>query len=512
VFAAQVCYPIWLVSYGTATLIFDGLGTTSHTISYNVTPDAEIFTRDIKRNQNTTEAYTATLSRNIDYFGNFQNAEATKIEGLIAAPALKEDFRNYLPLMREIKKSYTTKIILKPTIKNREIQDSIKQLTILKNKVQNDIKNMEKGMKLLDTVTTRRVNAIKEEIKKTRKRHYIRKKKTKKTSTKKIQQIQVRYNRKIVRTSKKFQKRLLQLNKNQAKLRKTLKNLKKEAQRCQTKLQRSRRHNRKRSEQKWNLKLTRLGKKLPTLRNQIQENTKRIRDAQNAQKLELAKQRIKCCIRIESASKKFRDLQGFEQAELIMKRQEIATLEQATRCITNLMQEKTQKKKLFNAQFEEITLPAEKHSRRLIYIPFYLVRYEKGEKKRYDLYPPSIAGGMGLLTKMKGSLGATKVKALLQTRSEAIATFLNQIPALFEAKPMLEKTVTEQGIRNSILLQKHLRSGVRKGLEELKDGNWISKNELHDMGKILYMYSSSMNKQTRNMVITENDYLRCMPA
>jgi hypothetical protein len=100
VFIAEACYPIWLVPYNKETLMFDGLGLTSHTLSYDLTPDAEIFTKDIRRNQKTTEAYTATLTRNIDYFRNIKDKEEIKIKGLVTTPDLKEAFRNYLPLMK----------------------------------------------------------------------------------------------------------------------------------------------------------------------------------------------------------------------------------------------------------------------------------------------------------------------------------------------------------------------------------------------------------------------------
>ena len=128
------------------------------------------------------------------------------------------------------------------------------------------------------------------------------------------------------------------------------------------------------------------------------------------------------------------------------------------------------------------------------------------------MHPPSIAGDIGLLTKMKASLGAPKVKALLQTRSEPIATLLNQVHTLFEEKPMLEKTVTEEGIQNSILLRKNLRADVNKGLEELKNGNWISKKELQKISRVLYIYSYSMDRRTKTLLISENHYQTCIPA
>ena len=134
VFIAQVCYPIWLVPYNTTTLIFDGLGLASHTISNEVTPEIEIFNNDIRRNQETTETCTATLARNIDYFRNIQGKEETKIEGLITTHDLKEDLRNYLPLMKEVKKPFTTQVVLSPIVKAHEIQIGIKQLSTLRKK------------------------------------------------------------------------------------------------------------------------------------------------------------------------------------------------------------------------------------------------------------------------------------------------------------------------------------------------------------------------------------------
>jgi len=512
VFIAQAGYPIWLVPYDTATLIFDGLGVTSHVFSHNLTPDVDVFNRDIKRNQKTTEAYAAALSRNLDYFNNSQDAEETEIEGLIAAPDLKEALSNYLPLMKEMKKSSATKVLLKPTLSKNEIRDGVKKLIILRDKIECDIRDIDAGMRLLNIATAQRINAIKEEIKKIRKKHHEKIKRSKRASTKRILQIQSQYNRKIARTSRKFKKRLLQLNKNQSKLRKALKTLKKEVKRCETKLKHSRRHSRKLIEREWTLKLKRLKKKLSTLRSQIKVNTKRIHDAENAQKLELTKQRTNCCNCIASATEKFRDLRGSEQAEVIMKRQEIVTLEHVSRDITKSMRETAQKKKLCNAQLDRIALRGRKQACELVYIPFYLIRYEKGERRRYDLYPPSIAGDIGLLTKMKGALVAAKVKALLQPRSEVVAAFLNRLAALFEEKPMLEKTVTEEGIRNSILLRKNLRIDVNKGLKELKNGKWISKNDLQKISRVLYMYSSLIDRQTETIAIPENIYEKCIPG
>jgi hypothetical protein len=195
-----------------------------------------------------------------------------------------------------------------------------------------------------------------------------------------------------------------------------------------------------------------------------------------------------------------------------MKRQEIATVEEVTRIITKSMQTILQKKKLFNAEFEKICIPQAKKACKIVYLPFYLARYEKGDKRRYTIYPPSIIEDMGILTKMKGALGATKVKNLIAPRSKATTAFLNQLLTLFEKKPMLEKDVTEAGIQKSILLLKKHRVGIAKGLKQLENENWISKKELQVFSKILYTYASATNQQLNTILIPEQNYLECLPA
>ena len=512
VFIAETCYPIWLVPYNKATLMFDGLSLVSHTLFCDVIPDVEIFNKDIRRNQKTTEALIAALTRNIDYFSDFQGKEEIKIEGLITTPALKKDLRNYFQNMKESRKPSANTVFLKPIAKKHEIKVGIKQLSNLKSRIAKEIDDIDASMKLLNVTTAQRVKAIREEIKKTRKTHKKQIKKAKIETTKSLQQIQNQYNRLIARTSKKYKRRLLQLNKNQIKLRKALRSLRKEAKRCETKIKSSKRQNRKRKERQWTTKLERIKKRVKTLRKEIKVNSKRIRDFNNKQKRELAKHRIACCKRIASANKQFLDREGSREAEILMKSQEIATIEAITRTITKSMQTMLQKKRLFHAEFERIAIPRGKKSHRLVYMPFYLARYEKEDKRRYFVYPPSIVGNMGALTKMKGALGVTKVKTLIQPRSEATAAFLNQLPVFFEKKPMLEKDVTESGIQKSILLRKKLRVGVTKGLKKLQNENWISKKELQAFRKILYTYAPSMKRNLNTILISENNYLKCLPA
>lgn len=487
VFVAKAFYPIWLIPYRGETLIFDGRSYTSHTFFYDIIPDLETYNKNLRENRKTTESYTATLIRNKDYFKNFNGKEEIKIEGLIGNSELIEDFKTYLHKTKRAKSQLKNKVVLPNTIENFEIRQGIGQLLNLRKRTAKDIQTIENSMKLLNTYTMQKIKRIRIEIRKTQNKHRKQIEKIKPKVKKKIWQIQSKFNQKIARIFKRNKKKLQRLQENQVELQKTLRHLKREAKRCKTRMH-SKRNNKKNL---WNLKLKRIEKKLPILNKKIEANFKRSRKVETALKLEMAKQKTECDEQIEAAKKIFLGLQATRDAEITTRRREIATLENLSRYVICSMRELIQKKRVSLKNFDTVTMTEKKGSCKLVYLPFYLARYEKGDDKRYVVYPPALVRDMGILTKMKGAFGVAKLKALFQSRSNTITKFLTQIIALIEKNPMLEKDITEAGIQNSILLKKRLRINVKKGLIDLEKQNWISKNELQTFGKILYIYTDA---------------------
>jgi hypothetical protein len=487
VFISEACYPIWLIPYGGATLLFDGLGLTSHSLSYDVIPDIEVFNKSIRENRETTEAYAAAIARNKDYFGNFCGVEEIRIEGLITSSDLMEDFKAYLLEAEKTKRQFTTKVILTAAIKECEVRAGIAELSNLRRRTDKDIKKIDSSMKLLNTTTERRIKVIRREIRKSQEKYRKKIEKIKPKVKRKILRIHRKYNLKVARKVETFKRRLQRLHENQIRLQETLRHLKTEAKRCETRMQLSRKGERI----QWTLKLKRIKKKIPSLNKEIKTNVKKMQSVEAALKFEVAQQKTECYERVETAKEIFVELQAAKEAEVAMKRREGATLIDLTSDITKLMQEIIQRKRVFLKEFDKLTMSMRRRGRRLVYIPFYIARYEKGDKKRYMVYPPSTVGDMGILTRMKGALGAAKVKALLQFRSKAMTTFLNQLAPLIEKDPMLEKDITEAGIQASMVIKKRLRVDVKKGLKELEKENWITKNELETFSKLLYVYTDA---------------------
>jgi hypothetical protein len=491
VFIAEACYPIWLVPWGGATLLFDGLGVTSHTFSYDRLPDVKAFNNDMRRSAKTCKAYSVALSRNANYFKNFAGKEEKTIEGLITYPDFIQDFSLYSSKVEKTEKPLAAKVVLSPILNKPEISASIKDLSDLRARIDEDVENLDASMKLLSTTTREKVKAIREEIQEIRKKFDKRVEKVKPRVTKKIRQIQEKHDKKINRMSKRFERQLQLLHKNQVKLEKTQKRLKGEIKRCEAKITSCKRRKNKRSEIKWTQKLEKIRKTLPTFEKKIKEIERRIDNLETAKNLEISKERIACDTRIEECMKILRELEASREARIRMKQPEITSMEETASLIINQINEMAKSKKAALNDFDRVSMARRRKTRALVYLPFYFVRYEMESKKRYDIYPPSIVSGMGILAKMKGVFGATKMKCFLQPRSKAITVFLNQLVTLIQKNPMFEKEVTEAGIQDSVLRTKKLRIGVKRGLKELKKEKWISKNELQTLSKLLFVHTPS---------------------
>jgi len=500
VFIAEACYPIWLISWGGATLLFDGLGVTSHTLSCDTVPDIRAFNKDAK-SAKTCEAYSAVLSRNVAYFKNFVGKEEKTVEGLIASPDFIQDFMVYLSRAKKTEKPLIAKTVLSPIVNESEISASVKELSKLRAKINGDIKNLDASMKLLSNITNERVKAVRKEIKEVRRKFAKRIEKVRPRVARKIGQIREKYNKKISSASKRYEKRLRLLHRGQVKLEKMQERLRGQINRCETKIKSCRRRKNKRSEFQWALKLKRIRKRLQAVERKIKVTVNKIGKLETSKKFETSQQTMECDTRVERATKILRELEASREAEIRVKRQKItshvATLKDTTSLIINQMNEMVKSKKAALIEFDRISMPIRKKAIALVYLHFYLARYEMEANKRYVVFPPSIVSGMGMLTKLKGVFGVARMKAFLQPRSKAITVFLNQLVTPIQKDSMFEKEVTEAGIQNSVLRIKELRIGVKRGLKELKNEEWISRSDFQTLGKLLFIHAPTRTRKRK---------------
>ena len=485
VFIAEACYPIWLAPWRGRTLLFDGVGVTTHTLFYDIPPDIKAFDNDVQRSAETREAYSEVLSSNANFFQSFAGKEEKIVEGLITSPEFIQDFVSYLPEAEENERPIVGKAFLSPNIDKSAITISIEELSNLRAKLRNDIKDISKSMKLLSRTTREQVKALREEIREIKKKFDERIARVRPKVTERVQEIQRRLDAEIARISKNYERKLRLLHKERIKLEKKQERLNLEIERCEAEIKSCRLRKDEGRELQWSQKLKKTRKKLPTLKKSIQDRDTKIEDVETAKNLEISEVRSEYDTRIEKAMRDLRELEASREARIRMKEQEIKSLEDTTSAIVNQMNEMAKLKKAALNELDGIGAPKSRKEYELVYLPLYFACYETEVKKRYAVYPPSVVGSMGILTKLKGVFGATKMKSFLQPRSKAITSLLNQLVTLVQENPVFEKDLSDAGIKASIIRTTESRIGIKRGLKELREEKWISESELKTFTKLL---------------------------
>jgi len=477
-FIAETCYPVWLIPWRGMTLIFDGLEFTNPSISYDVLPDVKAFDNDIQASAKSREAYFAALSQNASYFQNFAGKEGKTIRGLITNPKFTQDLIEYLKDAEEIRKGATTKAILSPTLDESEVAASIDELSDLRDKLEEEIRNLSRSMKLLSKETREQVKALQAEIKETLKKFDQRIKKVKPKVMAKIKLIQERRDEEITRISKKHDRRLRSLHQNRIRIERTLERLSTDIERIEADIKGCRERKDEAGEFQLTQKLDEIKKRLPVLDKEIKAIDREIENVEDAKKIEVSRARTKPDDRVEEAMKSLRDIEAAKEARTRLEQQELESLEEMTSSIIKQIDAMIKTKEGALNEIDSMGAQERRRKNALVYLPVYFVCYETEVGKRYVIYPPSYVGSMGIKTKLKGVFGAGKMKSFLQPRSQAITSLLDRLVDLTQANPVFEKEITEAGIKANILRTTELRVGVIKGLTELRDEGWISENEI----------------------------------
>jgi hypothetical protein len=153
-------------------------------------------------------------------------------------------------------------------------------------------------------------------------------------------------------------------------------------------------------------------------------------------------------------------------------------MEDSTSTIISQLDTLTKKKRAALEELGRIGIKEQRKKIALAYAPFYLACFRAEARRKYVVYPPSVAGSMKATTKLKGMLGMSKLGSLFQPRSRALTNVLNQVIVLADRDPVFEKDLYDAGMQASILKSAESRERILKGITALRNEEWISVSEV----------------------------------
>ena len=484
VFIAQTCYPLWLIPWRRMTLIFDGLEFSNKSLFYDVIPDIKAFETDIQASSKSREAYVAALSQNASYFQKFAGREEKTIEGLITNPEFTHDILDYFQDGENMGKAETTKAILSPMLEESEVLLSVDKLTETRTMVDGEIKSLGRTMKLLSKVSKIHVKALETEMKMSMKVFDSKIKKVKPKVMANIKKIQVKRDENVTRIAKNYTRKLRGLHQNRVRLERILERLSTTVDRCDLDIKSCRDRKDEAGEFQLCQKLDVIKKKIPVLNKEIKDIDREIENVEDAKKIEVSRARINLDDRVNEAMQVIHDIEAAKEARVRLEEQEMADLEKMTSSIIKQIDTLIKAKEVSLNEIDEMGTQQRNRNWVIAYLTVYFVCYETEVGKRYVVYPPSTISSMGIKTKLRGVFGGKKMKSFLQSRSSAIAGLLDRLVDLTQENPVFEQEITKAGIKANILRTTELRVGVKRGIIELKDENWISESQCEVLSKL----------------------------
>jgi len=492
VFIAKSCYPIWLVPWRGKTLLLDGLGVSTQTSLYEVLPDVKTFINDIQGSAQKRQAYLASLMDHAHYFQSVKSVEEKIILGLIASPDFIQDFQTYLSDAEEVDISKIKgEVCLSAIVDELAISSALDELSELRITLDNDIENLREAMKLISATTRQHVDAIRKETRRVQAELNERIVAAKSSAMKKVGQIQERRDAKILKTSQKFEKQLQELHQEHVKLEKSEERAVAQIERCEAEIRASRIRRDTAVERRWKAEKEKWKRELAALRKSIEDLDKRIEGTESQEEIEISNVRAEFNTQSEAAMKDVRELEALKESKTQLSQKEMKSIEDSTSALLAQLDKLAKQKRVSIEELDRMGIKEQRRKPALAYLPFYLSCFEAEGQRKYVVYPPSIVGSMKVMTKFKGILGVSKVRSLFQQRSKAVTNVLNQLITLIERDPVFKRDLHDAGVHINILQTVDSCERIRKGLEDLRNEEWISANEVQTLSALLKRTSRS---------------------
>lgn len=476
-FISKSCYPFWVVAWNKINLVFDGLNTLSHTLTYKTIPDVKTFMEGTERSSKSQETYVAFLSDNINYFQTPTIENQIVLNGLMTEPTFLNEFSLYVSDTSKMEPIKSDAVLPSSTLDEHAISSMVAELETLKLKFSEEVTAFYKAMKLLNKSTRNYVKAIRGKIKEIKEEFDVEIKKQEEIVTPKVNRINKEYDEQISKLAKEFEKQLLPLQKEKVKLEKIKVETLTKIERYKLEAKTSATSKDEVSERKWKEKISDTKKELSEIEAQIREVERKIKDVEENHSLETFKLRSEWENKIKEAKKDLLELEASRDAKIELHKMEMGKLENLTYTIIGQIDAIAKSRSVEIAAFEKLGIPQKYAKCTIVCVPFYVAYYVAGTKRRCIVFSPSIINSVSLFAKLKGALGMAKIKQLFNPRFKAITAFLNRFPSLLEKDAVFQREISEASDKVNMLKASVAKEQILDGLKRLKDEGWFSEKE-----------------------------------
>lgn len=475
-FIAEVCYPFWLVSIQGVSLLFDGLITTSQTLTYPQIPDIRSF-MDNLGSCKTREVYSTFLSDNINYFQVLGNEEEKEVDGLITDRDFLAEFVQLLTESTSAEDSLSSRVTISPTLDQSSLTSTMEEIEDLKSRFEGEVDLLYQSMKLVKAKTQKFLKDIREEIKRIQESFSEKVEKSKAAVGEKVGRIREEYDQKVTEYTKKAEEVLVDLQQEKIKLEKKKEKLAEEIEHCEAEIKTCAVNQDQVGKRKWKERTNELKEELSEIETELEELNGKIKEARDEKKHKIFDLKSERDEKIKEADEGLVEIESSRDAKIEIYKEEMEKFEELAPNIIEQIDKLVKLRGKAIDEFRKLGIPQKQERRELFYLPFYLTCYKSNSEKRYLYFPPSIVQSVSFSVKFKGALGRGRINQLLHPRFEKVDSLLSEFLLLLEKNPVFNREVDEACNEVDILRTEESRESIKTGLKKLKEEDWLTEKE-----------------------------------
>ncbi len=482
-FLSKLHYPFWAVAWGDDCLLIDGMGGVSSNIIYFKLPDVEAFIEHLKRSTAVEESYHSALRSHRETFSKFTSHSEVSMEGLIIDQELLSDMVAFAKDgQAEADVSACAASLLQPKIDREKAVEIGEKVLGHYNMVQSEMKGLQFAVETVDEETKKHIDKLRQELGQIQERYELRISSARSEFEKRKEELEKERDEKIKSISGVHEKEVNARLEEKQKWERELVGLEQDKSEYEKRKELRKRKDDEIGETRWSVRLREVQNRISTVKEKIKtlsgfisrsnkETEKAIKNVHDAY-LKL----------IDDEEKRVIELEGLRQAEVEKKESEIEELQQEASAIREKIECLIEQQQERFSALEEATIPLKIETTTLIYLPFYVIRYETDKERRSIIRSPVIAREHeGLVMKirkaLKGHSLQSKINTLLKPRSNSLEKILVSLEERIADDKALQKNIDTLGAANNLLAASDFQFKVTKGLEELEAEGWVKPEE-----------------------------------
>lgn len=489
VFVTKVHYPFWIAPLKNLALLFDGLDISSHTITYPAIPDPQDFIDNMSQRSSTCEVYLNFLSNSIDYFRASNGEKNEIVEGLISDAEFLGEFLKYLKEAKTVDAPIVDSVIVSSAHDEKRIKTNLKELENAYSKICQELAALNEIITIVNKRTQEALGTLREEIKETQEKFSAQIEKAKKDMEKGKLRIVNEYNDKVTEATNRYEQEVLRHRKELIKFEKTKEEITSEIERVETEIKTAAVNKDENAEQKLKEKRNELKQALPDILSTIKSLETKILEIEENKRKEFFQLKQENEDQLKEVGKDLKEIESSRDAEVKIAQDEMEKIDEMSSIIIRKVDQLAKMRETVVTEFDRLGIKQEKVELTLVYMPFYLICYQAGPKRRYTYVAPSVLtnGGLGLRLKAMGNRRITK---MLQPRSQKILSILNSFLKLLDENVVFSHEITEACKKANMLESKESVALIKRGLSELEIEGWLSSSTYESFTKIVTQLGS----------------------